>query len=123
MNEKPQPQDSNGDRARLTQRVGQQEARKLKARRQQHKALWLGFSVTGLIGWGVVVPSLLGLAAGIWIDAHYPRMHCWTLMLLRLGIFVGCLNAWYWISRELDAIRRDQEEQPEESAKEDKHHE
>lgn len=123
MNEKPQPQGSNGERARLTQRVGQQEARKLKARRQQHNPLWLGFSVMGLVGWGVVVPSLLGLAVGIWIDSHYPTMHCWTLMLLGLGIFVGCINAWYWISRELASIHRDQEEPPENRAKEDKHHE
>lgn len=122
MDEKPHQSNSPGEPARLTERVSRQEARKLKARREHHKALWLGFGVSGLIGWGIAIPSLLGLAAGIWIDSRCPGMRCWTLTLFGLGIFVGCINAWYWIGRELDAIRRDHAESSETDSKEDKKH-
>jgi ATP synthase protein I len=26
--------------------------------------------------------------------------HSWTLTLLFTGLFIGCLNAWYWVVRE-----------------------
>ena len=123
MNEKKQQRGANGDHARLKHHIRRQVARKLEARRHQHKALWLGFSVTGLVGWGVVISSMAGLAAGIWIDAKYPRVCSWTLMLFALGLLVGCLNGWYWMSRELSAIRREQEEKHGATDKENKPHE
>ena len=54
----------------------------------------------GLIGWSVVIPTLLGVALGLWIDQTWPSRYSWTLMLLLLGIILGCLNAWRWISQE-----------------------
>ena len=44
---------------------------------------WLifGLGMLGLIGWAVVVPTLLGAALGLWLDAHYPARHSWTLAL------------------------------------------
>jgi ATP synthase protein I len=42
----------------------------------------------------VVVPTLLGTALGIWLDNHNPGTHSWTLMLLVIGLVIGCLNAW-----------------------------
>ena len=40
----------------------------------------------GLIGWSVVVPTLLGAALGIWLDKHHPGKHSWTLALLVAGL-------------------------------------
>jgi ATP synthase protein I len=54
----------------------------------------------GLVGWSVAVPALIGVAVGLWIDARWPSRFSWTLMLLVLGMALGCLNAWNWISRE-----------------------
>jgi ATP synthase protein I len=123
MNERKHRRGANGDQARLKRHIGRQVARKLEARRHQHKALWLGFSVTGLVGWGVVISSLAGLGVGVWIDAQYPRMFSWTLMLFALGLILGCLNGWYWMSRELAEIRREQEEKHGTPDKENQPHE
>jgi ATP synthase protein I len=60
----------------------------------------------GLVGWSVAIPTLIGIAIGAWIDAQYPSQYSWTLMLLLIGVVVGCLNAWWWIQRE----SRDHEE-------------
>ena len=54
----------------------------------------------GLIGWSVVIPTLLGAALGIWLDKRNSGTHSWTLMLLVIGLIIGCLNAWHWVAKE-----------------------
>ncbi len=66
----------------FSQEVGDKAARKLKARRNSGQGVWFGLGMMGLIGWSVTVPTLLGAALGIWLDAHYPGKHGWTLALL-----------------------------------------
>ena len=39
----------------------------------------------GLIGWSVVVPTLLGAAMGVWLDSHHPGAHQWSLALMMAG--------------------------------------
>jgi ATP synthase protein I len=80
--------------------VGAKEARKLKARREPPHDLWFGLGMFGLVGWSVAIPTLLGVAIGIWLDVTWPWRLSWTLMLLGIGILLGCLNAWYWVTRE-----------------------
>jgi ATP synthase protein I len=64
----------------------------------------------GLIGWSVVVPTLLGAALGIWLDRHYPGGRSWTLALLVVGLAIGCWNAWHWVSKEDQQMRDAQED-------------
>ena len=92
--------------------VGAKAARKLKARKST-QGVWFGLGMMGLIGWSVVVPTLLGAALGIWLDAHYPGSHSWTLALLVAGLCLGCLNAWYWVAKEDKAMREEQEDHDE----------
>jgi ATP synthase protein I len=79
--------------------VSRKAARKLRSR-QDPKNVWYGFGLFGLVGWSVMVPALLGIALGIWIDRTFPSRYSWTLMLMILGVGLGCLNAWYWIQKE-----------------------
>jgi len=58
----------------------------------------------GLVGWSVAVPTLIGIAIGVWIDLSRPGSYSWTLMLLVIGMVIGCLNAWFWIQRERRSI-------------------
>ena len=88
--------------------VGAKAARKLKARKSS-QGVWFGLGMMGLIGWSVVVPTLLGAALGIWLDKHYPGQHSWTLALLVAGLMIGCLNAWHWVAKEDKAMRDEQE--------------
>ncbi|MGF1478532.1 MAG: AtpZ/AtpI family protein [Cyanophyceae cyanobacterium] len=73
--------------------------RKIEARRES-KSLWFGLGMFGMVGWSVALPALLGIALGVWIDTHIASRYSWTLMLLVVGVILGCLNAWYWIERE-----------------------
>ena len=97
------------DRTAFSGEVGAKAARKLKARRNSTQVVWFGLGMMGLIGWSVVVPTLLGAALGIWLDNRHPGNHSWTLMLLVIGLIIGCLNAWHWVDKEDKEMRDEQE--------------
>ena len=95
----PSPKDDNHEET-WQRRVGGKAQRKLKARREKDGGLWFGLGMFGLVGWSVAIPTLVGIALGVWIDARTASPYSWTLMLLFVGVVVGCFNAWYWVKRE-----------------------
>lgn len=96
-------------RPTLAEQVGVKAQRKLKARRNQAQGVWFGLGMMGLVGWSVVVPTLLGAALGQWLDYRYPQGRSWTLALLMAGLVLGCFNAWHWVTKEEQAMREDNE--------------
>ena len=106
MSDKP---DKSPDvRSDLAAQIGAKAARKLKARRST-QGVWFGLGMMGLIGWSVVVPTLLGAALGVWLDKNHPGKHPWTLALLVVGLAIGCVNAWYWVAQQDKAMREEPE--------------
>ena len=104
MSEKPKEKSAAGE-TEFSQQVGEKSARKLKAQRHVTQTVWSGLGMMGLVGWSVAVPTLLGAALGVWLDKHYPGSHSWTLMLLAIGLGLGCFNAWHWVAKEGREIR------------------
>lgn len=104
---------SNADRptenSQLEQAVAARTCRRMKAQREGDRGVWFGLGMFGLIGWSITVPTLLGAALGVWIDSRTDGPHSWTLMLLLLGVGLGCVNAWLWISRETQDIEEAEE--------------
>lgn len=94
----------------FAEQVGTKAARKRRAQRNPAQGVWFGLGMMGLIGWSVVVPTLLGAALGTWLDKHYSNTHSWAIALLAAGLAVGCLNAWHWVAKEEKAIREKQED-------------
>jgi ATP synthase protein I len=81
--------------------------RKISARRQDARGVWRGLGMMGMVGWSVVVPTLIGAGLGHLIDHRHPGGHSWTLALLVAGLTIGCANAWRWIAREDRAMHGD----------------
>src|SRR5476649_1941412 len=96
----------------LAAQIGAKAARKLKAR-NSNQGVWFGLGMMGLVGWSVVVPTLLGAALGVWLDQHHPGKHPWTLALLVAGLAIGCLNAWHWVAKEDKAMREESQDDDE----------
>ena len=94
----------------FSRQVGAQAARKLKAQRGGAKSVWFGLGMSGLIGWSVTIPTLVGAAVGIWVDKHHPSKFSWTLMLLLMGLVIGCFNAWHWVHSEYKEMQEDPDE-------------
>lgn len=97
----------------LAGRISVKAARKLKARQNPTPGVWFGLGMMGIIGWSVVVPTLLGAALGLWLDKHHPGAHSWTLALLIAGLTLGCFNAWHWVAQQEQAMRDEQEDDDE----------
>jgi ATP synthase protein I len=111
MTDEPTSESSKG-RASFAEEVGVKAARKLAARRNPAH-VWFGLGMMGLIGWSVVVPTLLGAALGSWLDKRQVGQHSWTLALLVAGLAIGCANAWHWVIKEDKAMH---EERPDDDA-------
>jgi len=84
----------------FSEEVGAKERRKMKAQQQQDRGIWFGLGMFGMVGWAVAIPSVIGVAIGVWMDKTYSGPHSWTLMGLFVGVILGCLNAWFWVNRE-----------------------
>jgi len=89
----------------LEQAVASRARQKVEAQRHGDRGVWFGLGMFGLIGWSISIPTLLGAAIGIWIDSRIDGPHSWTLMLLLLGVTIGCVNAWVWISGETEDLQ------------------
>jgi ATP synthase protein I len=80
--------------------IRKKEKLKLSAKDNTDGGVWSGLGMFGMVGWSVAVPTLLGIAIGIWLDKKYhPSFSC-TLTLLMAGLVTGSLIAWYWVSKE-----------------------
>ncbi len=97
----------------FSKKVGEKEQRKLKAQHGRKQSVWFGLGMLGLVGWSVVIPTLLGTALGIWLDKNYPQSFSWTLTGLVSGLFLGCVIAWNWVAKERKEINQDKEEKDE----------
>ena len=85
------------------------EKRKLRARRQTQDTFWFGLGMFGMVGWSVAIPTVAGIFVGVWIDLKWTGNYSWTLMLMMMGLIIGCINAWFWVNREKRAIDRQRE--------------
>ena len=69
-----------------------------------------GLAFLGALGWNIPIPTVLGVMAGRWMDAHYKVASVsWTLNFLLLGFAFGTVCAWQWLKRE--GIERAKKEQ------------
>jgi ATP synthase protein I len=101
------PESPHTEDALFAQQVGAKAVRKLRAQSRGPGDVWFGLGMTGLIGWSVAVPTVLGALLGIWVDRHHPGVHSWTLALLVAGLCIGCANAWRWVSEQTRLMQDD----------------
>ncbi len=55
----------------------------------------------GVLGWTIVVPTLLGLVLGCWLDKRLGTGIFFSAPLLMLGAAAGLWFAWKWMHRDL----------------------
>lgn len=88
------------DPTNFEQQVTAKSRRKAQARREGDRSIWSGLGLFGMVGWSIMLPTVGGIALGRWIDHRWPSPYSWTLMLLFIGLVLGCWSAWYWIQQE-----------------------
>ena len=86
----PQPE----DHERLGEAVRRRQGRRALWRREGERSLGQNLAMIGALGWTIVVPTLLGIFAGRWLDRTFHSGVFWTLGLLVAGLAAGCTFAW-----------------------------
>ena len=74
--------------------------RRARARRRGRDNIWSWMGMFGLVGWTVAIPTLLGVALGVFLDGRIDSSVSFTITFLVVGAALGVWMAWYWIRRE-----------------------
>lgn len=87
------PQKLSPSAKQMIRKIGLRQSR-VERERGSAKSIWSSVAILGMIGWSVVVPTLVGVALGSWIDHRRPSRFSWTVALMLLGLILGCTHAW-----------------------------
>ncbi len=79
---------------RLEEAVKTRQRRGDQWRRDGERSLGQNLAMIGALGWTIVLPILIGIFAGRWLDRYFSSGVFWTLGLLVAGLAVGCMFAW-----------------------------
>lgn len=94
----------------FTDKVAKKEMLRIKALRHKDETVWFGVGMFGIVGWSVAIPTLIGIALGLWIDRTWPSRYSWALMFLIIGVVAGCINAAYWVGKVRSRIIKEDDE-------------
>jgi ATP synthase protein I len=82
--------------------------RQARLRRERHarferegeRPISKNLALMGSLGWLIVIPALLGMGAGVWLDRTFHTGVLWSGALLVVGLSAGCWLAWQRIREE-----------------------
>ncbi|MFM0038503.1 AtpZ/AtpI family protein [Paraburkholderia strydomiana] len=84
--------------------AAQQAARRAaRGREEPEPSLGSRLGQIGILGWAIVVPTLLGLALGHWLDRMFGTRVFFSAPLLMVGAAFGFWSAWKWMHRQQGA--------------------
>lgn len=78
----------------LERAVRKRQERRELWQREGERSVGQNLAMIGALGWTIVVPTLLGIFAGRWLDRTFQSGIFWTLGLLATGLAAGCTFAW-----------------------------
>jgi ATP synthase protein I len=81
---------------RGTRRAG---ARDLRWRTETAPPVATRLAQIGVLGWMIVMPMLVGVFAGAWLDRRLHTGLFYTAPLLMLGAGLGCWWGWRWMGK------------------------
>ena len=83
----------------LLQEIKKQSKSKIKSEKEGSEIMF-GIGLFGIVGWSIAIPTVLGIALGIYLDKKYSQNFSWTITLLFVGVIMGSFNAWRWIKEK-----------------------
>lgn len=80
--------------------------RRLCLKNKKHSIL-RAFSLFGLVGWSIGVPTIIFAYLGLFLDEKFPVSFSYTLYFVLLGLGLGCYNAWKWLKKEQSVLDKE----------------
>jgi ATP synthase protein I len=90
----------------MAQAARQAVERERQAQEESEPSLGARLGQIGILGWTIVVPTLLGLALGHWLDRHLRTGVFFSAPLLMAGAAVGMWSAWKWMHRQTRRVQQ-----------------
>ncbi|WP_080424872.1 AtpZ/AtpI family protein [Burkholderia ubonensis] len=90
--------DRNGHVLEHTARQALQRDR--KAQQAPEPSLGARLGQIGILGWTIVIPTLLCLWFGHWLDRRFGTGVFFSAPLLMVGAAIGLWSAWRWMHRQ-----------------------
>ena len=84
----------------LQRSIRLREQRRERWRAEGERSIGRNLAMIGAIGWLIVIPTLIGVALGRWLDRTLDAGITWTAGLIFVGLVFGCALAWRRISEE-----------------------
>jgi ATP synthase protein I len=79
---------------RLEEAVRTRQERRERWQREGERSIGQNLAMIGALGWTIVLPALIGIFLGRWLDRTLATGLVFTLGLLMLGLALGCTLAW-----------------------------
>ncbi|MDO4161924.1 MAG: AtpZ/AtpI family protein [Pseudomonadota bacterium] len=80
-------------------------------RLRQRQGRGANFGMIASLGGVIIVPILIGIFVGGWLDENWPQNFSWRLNLLFLGFVWGLVNGYFWLKvEEAKIVREEQRE-------------
>ncbi|GAB5097995.1 AtpZ/AtpI family protein [Caballeronia sp. HLA56] len=93
-----EPSDPSTERmARAARRATERER---EAREEPEPSLGARLGQIGILGWTIVMPTLLALLLGRWLDRRFGTGVFFSAPLLMIGAAAGLWFAWKWMHRQ-----------------------
>jgi ATP synthase protein I len=92
--------DEDQQQDRMHRAIRLREERRGRWEREGERSLWQNLSMIGSLGWLIVIPTLLGILLGRWLDGRFDTGITFTGAMIALGIATGCYLAWQRVKRE-----------------------
>lgn len=79
---------------RLDEAIRTARERRERWESEGERSVGRNLAMIGALGWTIVIPTLLGILAGRWLDRVFGTGIFWTFGLLVAGLGFGCTFAW-----------------------------
>jgi ATP synthase protein I len=99
MNASPEPKDPKVPDG-LAAAVRQRRERRDQWRQEGEPSVMRFVGQIGVLGWIIVMPTLVGLFIGRWLDHRLGTGIFWSAPCLLLGVVIGSWSAWRWMHQQ-----------------------
>jgi ATP synthase protein I len=100
MSEKDEHEEKGEERERMQHAIRLRQTRQETSKREGERPLWKNLSMVGALGWLIVVPVLIGVFTGRWLDAHFDTDVTFSSALTFVGACLGFYLAWKRMNEE-----------------------
>ena len=74
--------------------------RERESREFREQGVGFRLSQIGVLGWMIVIPMLLGVALGRWLDKFFDSGLFFSAPAILIGAGLGLYSAWRWMQRQ-----------------------